>query len=78
MFLFAGVALIRRKSIDEWGEQRLKHVLLMMYLKVDNISAAREIVDKVCLSLSDTFALMLPLIAPDLIITAETKMVKVL
>ena len=48
VFFLLAVALIRRKETDEWGEQRLKHVLLMMYLKDNNYSAAQDIVEKVC------------------------------
>jgi len=40
------VALIRRKESDEWAEQRLKHFLMMMYLKNDNYAAARDVVQK--------------------------------
>ena len=50
--LFTAIALVRKRNIDEWAEQRLKHVLLMIYLKDNNFAAAKEIVNKVCAPLS--------------------------
>eukprot|EP00795_Rhopilema_esculentum_P013565 gene13565-4453_t len=41
------IALVRKRNIDEWAEQRLKHVLLMSYLKDNNFTAAKDIVNKV-------------------------------
>ena len=46
--LSTAIALIRRGTIDEWAEQRLKHILLMLYLKDNNFTAATDIINKVC------------------------------
>ena len=45
--LSTAIALIRRGTIDDWAEQRLKHILLMLYLKDNNFTAATDVINKV-------------------------------
>eukprot|EP00794_Sanderia_malayensis_P017344 gene17344-19076_t len=40
------IALMRRQNITDWEEQRLRHILLFLYIKDNNFTAAKDIISQ--------------------------------